>query len=169
MGDVIQGQLNIFSAQSQNVQTLTYGSETSILSVDAKTKKTNQKMKIDGFATIESSIPLGLTSYQYGVTLRVYRNSQLLFSQNLQQGAAAVLTLSFTQQNALSFTWVDTVTSIGTYTYSVRIEFFSRSSTGVTAQTNTRAIAITTVKNSARILELFFTDATLYLYNVYEE
>ena len=104
MGDVIQGQLNIFSAQSQNVQTLTYGSETSILSVDAKTKKTNQKMKIDGFATIESSIPLGLTSYQYGVTLRVYRNSQLLFSQNLQQGAAAVLTLSFTQQNALSFT-----------------------------------------------------------------
>lgn len=52
MGDVIQGQLNIFSAQSQNVQTLTYGSETSILSVDAKTKKPNQKMKIDGFATI---------------------------------------------------------------------------------------------------------------------
>jgi len=144
MGDVIQSQLNIFSSQSQSVQSLTYGSETSILTVNAETKKNNQKMKIDGFATIEANIPLGLTSYQYGVTLRVYRNSQLLFSQNLQQGAAAVLTLSFTQQNVLSFTWVDTVASIGTYTYSVRMEFFVRSSTGVTVQTTTRAIAITT-------------------------
>ena len=144
MGDVIQSQLNIFSSQSQSVQSLTYGSETSILTVNAETKKNNQKMKIDGFATIEANIPLGLTSYQYGVTLRVYRNSQLLFSQNLQQGAAAVLTLSFTQQNALSFTWVDTVASIGTYTYSVRMEFFVRSSTGVTVQTTTRTIAITT-------------------------
>ncbi|WP_369361171.1 hypothetical protein [Priestia megaterium] len=144
MGDVIQSQLNIFSSQSQSVQSLTYGSETSILTVNVETKKNNQKMKIDGFATIEANIPLGLTSYQYGVTLRVYRNSQLLFSQNLQQGAAAVLTLSFTQQNALSFTWVDTVASIGTYTYSVRMEFFVRSSTGVTVQTTTRAIAITT-------------------------
>ncbi|AKP78229.1 MULTISPECIES: hypothetical protein [Priestia] len=144
MGDVIQSQLNIFSSQSQSVQSLTYGSETSILTVNAETKKNNQKMKIDGFATIEANIPLGLTSYQYGVTLRVYRNSQLLFSQNLQQGAAAVLTLSFTQQNALSFTWVDTVASIGTYTYSVRMEFFVRSSTGVSVQTTTRAIAITT-------------------------
>ena len=144
MGDVIQSQLNIFSSQSQSVQSLTYGSETSILTVNAETKKSNQKMKIDGFATIEANIPLGLTSYQYGVTLRVYRNSQLLFSQNLQQGAAAVLTLSFTQQNVLSFTWVDTVASIGTYTYSVRMEFFVRSSTGVTVQTTTRAIAITT-------------------------
>ncbi|KWU59848.1 MULTISPECIES: hypothetical protein [Priestia] len=144
MGDVIQSQLNIFSSQSQSVQSLTYGSETSILTVNAETKKNNQKMKIDGFATIEANIPLGLTSYQYGVTLKVYRNSQLLFSQNLQQGAAAVLTLSFTQQNALSFTWVDTVTSIGTYTYSIRMEFFIRSSTGVTVQTTTRAIAITT-------------------------
>ncbi|PFL03458.1 hypothetical protein COJ01_04435 [Priestia megaterium] len=144
MGDVIQSQLNIFSSQSQSVQSLTYGSETSILTVNAETKKNNQKMKIDGFAIIEANIPLGLTSYQYGVTLKVYRNSQLLFSQNLQQGAAAVLTLSFTQQNALSFTWVDTVTSIGTYTYSIRMEFFIRSSTGVTVQTTTRAIAITT-------------------------
>ncbi|MEG8977616.1 hypothetical protein U8Y98_12955 [Priestia megaterium] len=144
MGDVIRSQLNIFSSQSQSVQSLTYGSETSILTVNAETKKNNQKMKIDGFATIEANIPLGLTSYQYGVTLKVYRNSQLLFSQNLQQGAAAVLTLSFTQQNALSFTWVDTVTSIGTYTYSIRMEFFIRSSTGVTVQTTTRAIAITT-------------------------
>ncbi|KZE14186.1 MULTISPECIES: hypothetical protein [Priestia] len=144
MGDLIQSQLNIFSSQSQNVQSLTYGSETSILTVNAETKKNNQKMKIDGFATVEANIPLGLTSYQYGVTLRVYRNSQLLFSQNLQQGAAAVLTLSFTQQNVLSFTWVDTVASIGTYTYSVRMEFFVRSSTGVTVQTTTRTIAITT-------------------------
>lgn len=125
MGDLIQSQLNIFSSQSQSVQSLTYGSETSILTVNAETKKNNQKMKIDGFATVEANIPLGLTSYQYGVTLRVYRNSQLLFSQNLQQGAAAVLTLSFTQQNVLSFTWVDTVASIGTYTYSVRMEFLS--------------------------------------------
>ncbi|KML30109.1 hypothetical protein C1N83_01560 [Priestia aryabhattai] len=144
MGDLIQSQLNIFSSQSQSVQSLTYGSETSILTVNAETKKNNQKMKIDGFATVEANIPLGLTSYQYGVTLRVYRNSQLLFSQNLQQGAAAVLTLSFTQQNVLSFTWVDTVASIGTYTYSVRMEFFVRSSTGVTVQTTTRTIAITT-------------------------
>ncbi|WP_276511000.1 hypothetical protein [Priestia megaterium] len=39
MGDVIQSQLNIFSSQSQSVQSLTYGSETSILTVNAETKK----------------------------------------------------------------------------------------------------------------------------------
>ncbi|MCA0967959.1 hypothetical protein LZP85_11275 [Priestia flexa] len=74
--------------------------------------------------------------------MRLYRNSQQLMSQNLRQGAAAVLTLGFIQNNTIPFLWVDQNAVQETNTYTVTLRFFTRSTSGVSIQTKTRSLNV---------------------------
>lgn len=64
----------------------------------------------------------------------------LITTKTLAQGAAAVLTLAFTQINAIPFTFVDEQALLGLNTYTVTLQFSQRSNVLVTTSAQTRAI-----------------------------
>ncbi|WP_110114456.1 hypothetical protein [Bacillus sp. CGMCC 1.16541] len=134
------GRVNMFFEQQQEDVNLSFNNETTVLTLPVRTEVANQPVKVDGNVKIEARIPLGLTNYQYGVQMRIKRNGTTLTTETLQQGAAAVLTVAFTQFNSIPFTWVDFNTVEGMNTYTVTLQFFVRSSSGVNVTAQSRSI-----------------------------
>lgn len=142
MISLFKSRIQMSATQTTNSLSIPFNTETTVLTLAVPTTIPQQPKKIDGIVAVEANIPLGLTSYEYGVTMRLYRNGQQLMSQNLRQGAAAVLTLGFIQNNTIPFSWVDQNAVQGTNTYTVTLQFFTRSTSGVTIQTNTRSLNV---------------------------
>lgn len=135
-------QPNLFFTQTETIQSIPFGvgTETTIVTLPVVTTSNLQPVLLNGNAQIESVIPLGLLSYQYGVRLRVRRNGNLLFTQTLQQGNSITLTLSFTQISSIPISIVDNNTALGTNTYTITLEFFLRSGAGVTITAQSRSL-----------------------------
>jgi hypothetical protein len=99
-----------------------------------------QPVKIDSSVQIAASISLGLTSYQYTVLIRLYRNGVLLTTKTLTQGAALSLSLAFTQVSGIPLTYVDESSLLGSNLYTVTAQFSQRSSASLSISAQTRAI-----------------------------
>jgi hypothetical protein len=130
----------IFYSQLENTVALPFNSEVNVLTLPVTNEQNNQRVKIDSSVQVQASIALGLTAYQYTVILRLRRNGTLITTKTLAQGAAAVLTLAFTQVNAIPFTFVDEQALLGLNTYTVTLQFSQRSNVLVTTSVQTRAI-----------------------------
>lgn len=132
----------LFSTQTEANQSIPFGvgTETTVLSLQVDTGVEPRPILLNGFVQIESIIPLGLLSYQYGVRLKVRRNGQLLITQTLQQGNTITLTLSFTQINSIPISIVDNNPTQGTNQYTVTLEFYLRSSAGVMVTAQSRSL-----------------------------
>lgn len=137
-----ENQPSLFSSQTEVDLSIPFGvgTETPVLMLSVPTTSNTQSIFINGLVQVQSIIPLGLLSYQYGVRLRIRRNGTLLFTQTLQQGNSITLTLSFTQIGAIPISIVDTNPTLGTNNYTVTLEFFLRSATGVSVTAQSRSI-----------------------------
>ncbi|MED1675047.1 hypothetical protein [Pallidibacillus thermolactis] len=137
-----ENQPSLFSSQTEVDLSIPFGvgTETPVLMLSVPTTSNTQSIFINGLVQVQSIIPLGLLSYQYGVRLRIRRNGTLLFTQTLQQGNSITLTLSFTQIGAIPISIVDTNPTLGTNNYTVTLEFFLRSAAGVSVTAQSRSI-----------------------------
>lgn len=137
-----ENQPSLFSSQTEVDLSIPFGvgTETPVLMLSVPTTSNTQSIFINGLVQVQSIIPLGLLSYQYGVRLRIRRNGTLLFTQTLQQGNSITLTLSFTQIGTIPISIVDTNPTLGTNNYTVTLEFFLRSATGVSVTAQSRSI-----------------------------
>jgi hypothetical protein len=134
---------SIFYTQTENNTSLAFNNETTILTLPIVTERNLQPVKIDSTVQISAVISLGLSSYQYTVILRLYRNGVLLTTKTLTQGAALALSLSFTQVSSIPITFVDDKGLLGLSTYTVSAQFSQRSSASVTTSAQSRAINAT--------------------------
>jgi hypothetical protein len=137
-----ENQPSLFSSQTEVDLSIPFGvgTETPVLMLSVPTTSNTQSIFINGLVQVQSIIPLGLLSYQYGVRLRIRRNGTLLFTQTLQQGNSITLTLSFTQIGTIPISIVDTNPTLGTNNYTVTLEFFLRSAAGVSVTAQSRSI-----------------------------
>lgn len=135
-------QLNLFFSQTEGALSIPFGAgtETTVLTLPVQTTYNLQPVLINGLVQIQTTIPLGLLSYQYGVRLRVRRDGNLLFTQTLQLGNSITLTLSFTQISTIPISIVDNNTSLGVNTYTITLEFFLQSSAGVNVTAQSRSV-----------------------------
>jgi hypothetical protein len=130
----------LFFTESEDNVSLPFNNETTVLTLPIINEQSLQPVKIDSTVQLSANIALGLTSYQYTVILRLRRNGTLLVTKTLAQGAASVLTLSFTQISSIPLTYVDNEGLLGTNTYTVTMQFSQRSSTSVSTSAQSRAI-----------------------------
>ncbi len=145
-----ENQPSLFSSQTEVDLSIPFGvgTETPVLMLSVPTTSNTQSIFINGLVQVQSIIPLGLLSYQYGVRLRIRRNGTLLFTQTLQQGNSITLTLSFTQIGTIPISIVDTNPTLGTNNYTVTLEFFLRSATGVSVTAQSRSINALVIFNA---------------------
>ncbi len=145
-----ENQPSLFSSQTEVDLSIPFGvgTETPVLMLSVPTTSNTQSIFINGLVQVQSIIPLGLLSYQYGVRLRIRRNGTLLFTQTLQQGNSITLTLSFTQIGAIPISIVDTNPTLGTNNYTVTLEFFLRSAAGVSVTAQSRSINALVIFNA---------------------
>jgi hypothetical protein len=136
-GDLSKG---FYYTQTEANTSLPFNSETTILTLPVTLERNLQPVKIDSSVQISAVIALGLTSYQYTVLLRLYRNGVLLTTKTLTQGAALSLSLSFTQVLGIPITFVDDTSLLGTNTYTITAQFSQRSSASVTTSVQSRAM-----------------------------
>src|SRR5690606_32281081 len=145
-----ENQPSLFSSQTEVDLSIPFGvgTETPVLMLSVPTTSNTQSIFINGLVQVQSIIPLGLLSYQYGVRLRIRRNGTLLFTQTLQQGNSITLTLSFTQIGTIPISIVDTNPTLGTNNYTVTLEFFLRSAAGVSVTAQSRSINALVIFNA---------------------
>lgn len=145
-----ENQPSLFSSQTEVDLSIPFGvgTETPVLMLSVPTTSNTQSIFINGLVQVQSIIPLGLLSYQYGVRLRIRRNGTLLFTQTLQQGNSITLTLSFTQVGTIPISIVDTNPTLGTNNYTVTLEFFLRSAAGVSVTAQSRSINALVIFNA---------------------
>lgn len=145
-----ENQPSLFSSQTEVDLSIPFGvgTETPVLMLSVPTTSNTQSIFINGLVQVQSIIPLGLLSYQYGVRLRIRRNGTLLFTQTLQQGNSITLTLSFTQIGTIPISIVDTNLTLGTNNYTVTLEFFLRSAAGVSVTAQSRSINALVIFNA---------------------
>ncbi|MFC0187234.1 hypothetical protein ACFFJY_02995 [Fictibacillus aquaticus] len=139
-GSASNGNQKLFFIQTEDSTALTFNSETTVLTLPVVNEQSLQPVKIDGTVQVAATISLGLTSYQYTVLMRLYRNGTLLTTKTLTQGAALSLSLAFTQITGIPLTYVDNGALFGTNTYTVTLEFSQRSSASVSTAVQSRAL-----------------------------